>query len=56
MYINGVNNMYRIQVWFDSHWKWGLHDYTEEQAIHRMNRLKSVGIKCRMRPSRELFD
>lgn len=50
------NNMYRIQVWFENTWRWGINDYTKEQAEDRMKQLKQAGIKCRMRPSGELFN
>ena len=49
-------NTYRVQVWYEEHWRWGLHDYTREQAEERMKQMKSAGIKCRIRPSSELFN
>ena len=51
-----MEGKYRIQVWFDNHWKWGLHDYTWSEATQRFNQLKAVGIKARIRPSSELFN
>lgn len=50
-----MDNIYRIQIWVDSHWKWGIHDYTYSQATERIHKLRSVGIKARMRPKAELF-
>lgn len=47
---------YRIQVWTEGQWRWGLHDYTKEQAEARLVELRHAGIKCQMRPSRELFE
>ena len=49
-------DIYRIQVWAEGDWKWGLHDYTQAEAEHRMTYLRRAGIKCRMRPSSELFN
>ena len=49
-------NTYRVQVWFEGNWKWGLHDYTKQQAEDRLKQMKSAGIKCRIRPSSELFN
>lgn len=46
---------YRIQVWVNLEWRWGLHDYTYEQATQRLHQLKGVGIKARIKPSAELF-
>jgi hypothetical protein len=48
--------IYRIQVWDENRWKWGLHDYTYPQAVERFKRLKAAGIKARIRPSSELFN
>ena len=47
---------YRLQVWYARHWKWGLHDYTLEQAKRRIDELKEVGIKARIKPAYELFN
>lgn len=47
--------MYRLQVWFDRHWKWGLNDYTLEQAQRRVEELKAKGIKARVKPIEELL-
>ena len=54
--MNNKVETYRIQVWHELEWRWGLHDYTYEQATERAHQLKAVGIRCRIRPSRELFD
>lgn len=48
--------LYRIQVWTDGNWKWGINDYTYEQAVERFKRLKDVGIKARIRPRLDLFN
>lgn len=48
--------LYRIQVKFGDGWRWGLHDYTYDQAVHRYNQLKAAGIKARIRPNFELFN
>ena len=47
---------YRVQVYVGKSWRWGLHDYTKEQAEARVNELKQVRIKARIRPSKELFN
>lgn len=47
---------YRIQVWSKGAWRWGLSDYTKEQAEDRLKQMTDVGIKARIRPSSELFD
>ena len=47
--------MYRIQVWIEGGWAWGLNDYTPAQAEERMKKLKAVGIKARIRPLEELL-
>lgn len=47
---------YRLQVWYARHWKWGLNDYTLEQAEHRVQELAAVGIKARVKPLAELVN
>ena len=47
---------YRIQVWCEGRWRWGLHDYTPAQAEARVGQLQAAGVKCRIRPSSELFN
>lgn len=47
--------MYRLQVWFNRHWKWGWNDYTLEQAEQRVKELKAHGIKARVKPISELL-
>lgn len=47
---------YRLQVWFHRHWKWGVNDYTLEEAQRRISELKAVGIKARIKPATELFN
>ena len=49
--------MFRLQVWFDRHWKWGLNEYNSiEEATARVQELKKVGIKARVKPVSELFN
>lgn len=49
--------MYRLQVWFDRHWKWGINTYPSiESARHRMKELRKVGIKSRVVESKQLFN
>lgn len=47
--------MYRIQCKLGSRWKWGLHDYTLEQAEMRLVELWAVGIEARIKPLRKLL-
>lgn len=47
---------YRVQVWCEGRWKWGLHDYTWSEVTQRIHQLKAVGIKARIKPSSELFN
>lgn len=48
--------MYRLQVWFDKHWVWGINDYeTEAEAQERVKKMKAVGIRARVRPLAELL-
>lgn len=48
--------MYRIQVYRNRKWVWGLNDYaTEAEAKERLDRLTAVGIKARIRPLAELL-
>lgn len=50
------DGIYRVQVWYDKHWVWGLNDYnTEEAAQERVKKMKSVGIRARVRPLAELL-
>ena len=51
-----AQDTYRIQVWTEGDWKWGLHDYTKDQAETRAKQLSHVGIKARIRPSSDLFN
>ena len=49
--------MFRLQVWFNKYWKWGVNDYvTLEAATARLNELKAAGIKARIKPASELID
>lgn len=46
--------MYKIQVWYDRHWKDGLHVYgTIDAAQRRLEQLTNVGIKARLKPVTE---
>ena len=45
---------YRLQVYFQRRWKWGLNDYTLEQAEQRVKELQAHGIKARIKPISEL--
>lgn len=48
--------MFRLQVWFNKHWKWGLVDYKAlEAATERVKELKAVGIKARVKEAAELY-
>ena len=48
--------MYRLKVWFNSHWKWGLVEYnTLEEAKARVVELAKVGIKAKIGTNKELF-
>ena len=47
--------MYRVQVMYGRSWRWGLHDYTLDQAEQRVKELKAVGIKARVKPLAELL-
>lgn len=42
--------MYRIQCKVKGKWKWGLHDYTLENAEKRLVELWAVGIDARIKP------
>lgn len=47
--------VYRLQLLHQRRWRWGLNDYTLEQAERRIKELKAVGIKARVKPIDELF-
>lgn len=47
--------MYRLQIYHDRRWKWGIKDYSLEDAQRRINELKAVGIRARVKPVSELF-
>ena len=47
--------MFRLQIRFGNRWKWGVKDYSLEQAHKRVEELKAVGIKARVKPVAELF-
>lgn len=47
--------IYRVQLWFEGAWKWGIHDYTKEEAEQHVKRMKTMGIKSRVKPLAELF-
>ena len=49
--------MYRLKVWFNKHWKWGLVEYnTLEEAKARVTELAKVGIKAKIGTNEELFN
>ena len=49
--------MFRLQVWYNRHWKWGIVDYdTMAAAPARVAELAKVGFKARVKPRSELFD
>ena len=49
--------MFRLVVWHNRHWKWGIRDYdTLEAAIERVEQLKAVGIKAKVKPISELLN
>ncbi len=49
--------MFRLQVRFRNEWRWGIVEYaTEEEAKERVETLKRVGIKARVRKNEELFN
>ena len=48
---------YRLQVWFQKHWRWGIVEYSSyDEAEKRVKKLAEVGIKARIRKNFELFD
>lgn len=49
--------MFRLQVWYNRHWKWGVVEYDSlEAAGKRVAELHKVGIKARIRKNSELFN
>lgn len=49
--------MFRLQVKFKGRWKWGIVVYeTLSEATDRVEKLKEVGIKARIRNNNELFN
>ena len=48
--------MFRIQVWYNKHWKWGVRSYSSlNEAQQRVSELAIHGIKARVKPAHELF-
>lgn len=48
--------MYRLQIYFGKHWKWGINSYTNfESACKRVEELKKIGIKARIKSEGELL-
>lgn len=46
--------MFKIQVWFDKHWRDGIRSYDTLEAVQsRLNRLREVGIVARLKPDTE---
>lgn len=55
-YFSEVNIMYKLQVWFKRHWKWSVKEYsTIEEAEARIEELRRIGIKARVRLSSEQY-
>jgi hypothetical protein len=48
--------MYRIQVWTEGRWVWGINDYSLSEAENRKARLKQVGIRSRIKPISDLLE
>lgn len=48
--------MYRLQIYQARSWRWGIKDYTLEEAKARINELKAIGIRARVKPATELFN
>ncbi len=49
--------MYRLQVVFKGNWRWGVVEYDSiEKANARVEELKKVGIKARVRKNEDLFN
>lgn len=49
--------MYKLQVWFKRHWKWSVKEYsTIEEAEARIEELRRIGIKARVRLSADLYN
>lgn len=49
--------MYILQVWFNRHWKFGIRQYRDlGSANKRVEELKKVGIKSRIKKSNELYN
>lgn len=48
--------MYKLQVWFKKRWKWSVKEYkTIEEAKARVEELRKIGIKARVKLSSELY-
>lgn len=50
-----MERKYRMQVWNEGRWRWGVNDYTWDEAVERQEQLTKVGIKARIRHRAELF-
>ena len=49
--------MYRLQVWFKRHRKWSIKEYsTIEEAEARIEELRRIGVKARVRLSADLYN
>lgn len=51
----GVSLVYRLQIYHERRWKWGINDYTLERAEERVLELKAHGIKARVKPASEFY-
>ena len=55
--MKGESLMFKIQVWYDNHWKDGIRSYdTLEGVQNRLNRLREVGIVARLKPRIEAME
>jgi len=53
--MKSFDGIYRLQIFHERRWKWGLNDYTIERANERLAVLKEHGIKARVRPASEFY-
>ena len=49
------NEIFRLKVKFGKKWRWGLNDYTLEQAQKRQLEMSIVGIETKIVPISELL-
>lgn len=53
--VGKYEGIYRVQLWFSRTWKWGMNDYTKEEAEQQVRRMETLGIKSRVRPLSDLL-